>query len=60
MAHDRLNGLASLYTYKDIDGPIKEVINKFAITSRRISMASILDSDHRVEEHDGSLISDVY
>ena len=30
---DRLNGLASLYTHKDIDVPIKEVIDKFTRTS---------------------------
>ena len=30
MNQDRLNGLASLYTHKDIDVPIKKVIDKFA------------------------------
>ena len=43
MNQDRLNGPASLYAHKDIDVPIKKEINKFARTSRRISMANILD-----------------
>ena len=60
MTQDRLNGLVSLYTHKDIDVPIKGVIDKFARTSRRISMANILDADRHVEEHDGSLTSDAY
>ena len=60
MTQGRLNGIASFYTHKDIHVPIKDVIDKFARTSRRISMANIIESERHAEEHDGSFTSDVY
>jgi len=60
MTQKRLNGLALLYTHKDIDVPTNKVIDKFARSSRRVFMSNILDSDQDLPANDESMLSQLY
>ena len=60
MSQERLNGLASLFTHKDIDVPVHKVIDLFSKKSRKITLANILDSDQQLEENDEVLQSEIY
>ena len=60
MTQERLNGLATLFTHKDIEVSINHVINLFARHSRRISLSNILCSDQQLDENDELLCSEMY
>ncbi|XP_065069046.1 52 kDa repressor of the inhibitor of the protein kinase-like isoform X1 [Rhopilema esculentum] len=61
MSQDRLNGLASLYTHKDIKINIQEVIETFARKcKRRLSLINLLKSDNDLDSNDESIYSEVY
>ena len=61
MTKDRLNGLASLHTDKDIKMYPKEVVGKFATKhKRRLKMVHILKSDKTYNPDDDIIQSEVY
>ena len=61
MSQERLNGLATIYTHKDINMNIEEVIEKFARENkRRLNLLNILDTDKNTNAKDESVISEIY
>ena len=61
MTEERLNGLASVYTHKDIAVDINNVLDRFAKkTTRRIQLSNILFADKPLPDTDGSVSSEVY
>ena len=61
MSQSRLNGLASLYTQKDIPVDVNSVINKFSVKhKRRMMLKNILQSDDSLQRSDDIVQSELY
>ena len=60
MSQERLNGLVTIYTHKDIKINIDEVIEKFARKNKRkLNMLNILDTDKNINAKDELVISEM-
>ena len=61
MSQERLNGLASLYTHKDIKVDVDHAIDIFGRRhNRRMAMVNILNSDVTLQNEDDVVCSEVY
>ena len=61
MTQERLNGLVTLYTQKDIGLDLESIITSFARKhKRRLKLLTILASDEMVPESDDIVTSEVY
>ena len=61
MTQERLNGLATLFTQKDIHADVGVIIDRFGMKhKRRLAMTNILDTEKTYSDHDESLVSEVY
>ena len=61
MSQKRLNGLATLYTHKDIKIEVDEVIDRFAVThARRLSIVNLLASNQNLDNFDKAIVSELY
>ena len=61
MSQERLNGLATLYTHKDVNIDVEEVIDRFAATHpRRLSLVNLLGSNQNLNNFDDAIESELY
>ena len=61
MSQDRLNGLATLYTHRDISINFNEIIHLFSCKhERRLTLHNLLNSDNELEPNDDVLYSELY
>ena len=61
MSQDMLNGQATIYSHKDINGPIEEVVEKFGRKNkRRLKVLNFMDTDNNGNAKDESLMSEIY
>ena len=61
MTQERLNGLASLYTQKDIPVEIDEVITRYGEKhQRQLGLVNILNSNKDLPADDDAVVSEIY
>ena len=61
MSQDRLNGLATLYTHRDISINVNEIIDLFSRKhERRLTLHNLLNSNYELETNDDVLYSELY
>ena len=61
MTQERLNGLATLYTQRDITVDIDKVIDEFGRQHRRkMSFVNILNTDVNLAQDDDAVLSEIY
>ena len=61
MSQERLNGLATLYTHKDVHINVEEVIDRFAVTRpRQLSLVTLLGSNQNLNNFDDAIQSELY
>ena len=61
MSQERLNGLASLFTHRDIEIDVQKVIDLYSVKhKRKLALGNILESDQNPEMNDELITSEVY
>ena len=61
MSQERLNGLASLFTHRDIEIDVQKVIDLYSVKhKRKLALGNILESNQNFEMNDELITSEVY
>ncbi len=61
MSQERLNGLASLFTHRDIEIDVQKVIDLYSVKhKRKLALGNLLESDQNLDMNDELITSEVY